>query len=586
MKKWIIRENNSDIEKMAAFLKSDKVLANVLANRGIVTPRKLKFFLNGGKKDFYDTWKMKDFAEGFKIVCNAIENKEKITIYGDYDADGINSTVILYKALKRCGAYVAYYIPDRESEGYGMNVNSVNKLFKDGTQLIFTCDNGIACFEEIEQAYKLGMRVVVLDHHDVRCDENNAEILPVAEAVIDTKRKDCEYPFKNMCAGGLAYKFAAELYKKFNIPPQEADIFLPYAAIATVCDIVDLLEENRIIVKEGLRLIKSTKEIGLRALLEATELVNNENISVYHVGFIIGPCINATGRLEQAAVAVELFITEDTERAAVLARKLVELNNSRKEMTRQAVARICDNIDKEQLTDKVLVMYDEKIHESIAGIVAGRVKEMYYLPAIVLTKGESLVKGSARSIESYNIFEELCKCQELLEKFGGHPMAAGMSLKYENIEKLRKKLNEICVLTEEDVTQSLKIDMELSPEDISFELVNELNFLQPYGRANEEPVFLQRQVKVKKVDFIGKNKNFLRMQCVMADGKSIYALSFNGYDDFKQIITEEYGESFFRELLTGVQHSLLMDMVFSISINEYNANKSLQLMLKDFKLSQ
>lgn len=586
MKNWVLKENNSNIGKMSEYLNSSTVFANILANRGIITPRKLKFFLNGDKSGFYDTWKMKDFAKGFEIICKAIENKEKISIYGDYDADGINSTVILYKALKRCGAEVIYYIPDRESEGYGMNVETVHKLSQIGIELIFTCDNGIACFEEIEQANKLGMKVVVLDHHDVRCDEDGKELLPKAEAVIDPKRSDCEYPFKQMCAGGLAYKFAVELYKYFKIPLEETDIFLPYAAIATICDIVDLQEENRIIVKEGLKLIKETTEKGLRALLEATELINNENVGVYHIGFIVGPCINATGRLEQATIAVELFTCEDENRAKSLAAKLVELNNSRKEMTKKAVERAVQNIEKIGLGDnKVLVIYDEEIHESIAGIVAGRIKELYYLPTIVLTKGEKFVKGSARSIEAYNIFEELCKCQELFEKFGGHPMAAGMSLKYENVDKLRKKLNDLCILTEEDLIPNLFIDSYLPIEEISFDLLKELNFLAPYGRANEEPVFAQKSVIVKKVDFIGKNKNFLKMQCICNDDRTINAMSFDGYDEFKKMVTERYGKDFFEEMQKGAEYRLVMDIAYTVNINEFNGNKSLQMMLKDFKFS-
>ncbi len=586
MKKWVLRENSSNIGKMAEYLNSSAVFANILANRGLITPRKLKNFLNGDKSGFYDTWKMKDFAKGFGIVCKSIENKEKIVIYGDYDADGINSTVILYKALKRCGAEVIYYIPDRESEGYGMNIETVNKLSQRGIELIFTCDNGIACFEEIEQANKLGMKVVVLDHHDVRCDESGKELLPKAGAVIDPKRGDCEYPFKQMCAGGLAYKFSIELYKYFRIPLKETDIFLPYAAIATICDIVDLQEENRIIAKEGLKLIRETAEKGLRALLEATELINNENIGVYHIGFIIGPCINATGRLEQATIAVELFTCEDENRAKYLAAKLVELNNSRKEMTKDAVERAVKNIEETGVgKDKVLVIYDEEIHESIAGIVAGRIKELYYLPTIVLTKGEKLVKGSARSIEAYNIFEELCKCKELFEKFGGHPMAAGMSLEYENVDNLRKKLNDLCVLTEQDLIPNLFIDSYLPIEEISFDLVKELDFLAPYGRANEEPVFAQKAVTVKRVDFIGKNKNFLKMQCLCNDGRIINAMSFDGYDELKKMVTERYGKDFFEEMQKGAEYRLVMDIAYTVNINEFNGNKSLQMMLKDFKFS-
>lgn len=581
----MIKANKINSDLLAKATGINNLTAKILVNRGIVNPKQVLEFINPVIENMYDTLLIKDMIESINFIIKSVNNNDKIAIYGDYDVDGIMSTVILYKAFKRCGANVIYYIPDREAEGYGMNIESVHKLNVLNVNTIFTCDNGIASIEEIKEAKNLGMNVIVLDHHNVRHDSDGKQILPEAQAVIDPKREDCNYPFKKMCAGGIAYKFVIELYKALAIPIKEAENFIIYAAIATVCDIVDLVDENRIIVKKGFELFNKTKDIGLKALIEAT-ILTDKTIGVYQVGFILGPCINATGRLEQAITAVKLFITDNIEEAKVLATKLVELNNSRKSMTTLAVEEAMKMLEQSDLKkDRVLVVYNENIHESIAGIVAGKIKENYYLPTIVLTKGEQMVKGSARSIEEYNIFEELCKCSDLLDRFGGHPMAAGMSLKYENIELLRQKLNSMCVLTQEDIIPKIRIDAQLPLESINFKLVDEIEKLAPFGKGNETPLFAQKNIKILKIDFIGKEKNILKFQCKIENNKQIAAISFDGYSNFKSMIYENYGEELFNNIVMKKKIELNLDMIYTININEYNGIKSLQMFVKDFRLT-
>lgn len=588
MNKWLIRKNKVNINLLANTLGISNIIVTILSNRGIVNPTQIMSFINPVMENMYDALIMEDMEKGISFIIESIKNDNNIAIYGDYDADGIMSTIILYKALKRCGANVIYYIPDRETEGYGMNIESIHKLYDLGINVIFTCDNGISAIEEVKEAKKLGMNVIVLDHHDIRFNEHNEEVLPEeAYAIIDPKRKNCKYPFKNMCAGSIAYKFAVELYKNFiDVSIEEINNFIIYATIATICDIVDIVDENRIIVKKGLELINNTNNIGIKALIQETSLAD-KNIGVYQIGYILGPCINATGRLEQATTAVKLFITEDVNEAEELAKKLVELNNTRKSMTSLAVEKALKTIEETELkNDRVLVVYDENIHESIAGIVAGKIKENYHLPTIVLTKGEKMAKGSARSIEAYNVFEELCKCSELLDKFGGHPMAAGISLEYKNINLLREKLNKMCTLTSDDIIAKIRIDKQLSLKDISFELVQDIEKLQPFGKGNETPLFAEKNITILKTDFIGKEKKILRFQCELCKNKTITAISFNGYEDFKKMIVDSYGENIFSNIILGEKVELNLDMIYTVNVNEYNGYRSLQMMIKDFRISQ
>lgn len=583
MNRWTIKRNKTDINRLAKLANISNVSATILANRNILEIEDVKSFLNPCFENMHDNLLMKDMKKGIEFIAKSIKENKKIAIYGDYDADGIMSTVILYKALSRCKANVIYYIPDRESEGYGMNIESVHKLYNLNVNVILACDNGIAAIEEIEEAKKLNIDIVVIDHHDVRFNDKGEQLLPNAYAIIDPKRLDCPYPFKKMCAAGLCYKFVIELYKAMSIPTDECQKFIEYAAIATICDIVDLLDENRIIVTEGLKRLNKTKDIGLKALIEETNLAD-KNIGVYQIGFIIGPCINATGRLEFATTAVKLFISNSEQEVHDLAVKLVNLNESRKAMTLKAVEKVIETIAKSDLkNDKVLVIYDEEIHESVAGIVAGKIKERFYLPTIVLTKGENMAKGSARSIEQYNMFEELCKCSDLFYKFGGHPMAAGMSLEYKNIDILRQKLNDICTLTDIDIIPKLHIDFRLPLDYISFELIEEINKLAPFGRGNEAPLFAEKNIPIHRIAFIGKDKKIIKMQCMSDKGKLIAAISFDGYENFKQLIIKNYGNEAFDTILSGKKFDLNLDIAYTININEFNGNRTLQMIVKDFR---
>lgn len=585
MSRWLMRATKINVREFAQNLNIDIVSAKILANRGICDCDRAVKFLNPSVDNMYNAFDMKDMDKGIEIIANSIENQKKIAIYGDYDADGIMSTVILFKSLKRCNADVIYYIPDRESEGYGMNIDSVYKLFDMGVDTILTCDNGIAAIYEIDEAKKLGMTVVVIDHHDVRF-ENEQQLLPNADAAIDAKRVDSQYPFKDMCAAGVVYKFAVELYKTMGIDENEAYNFIMYAAIATICDVVDLKDENRIIVKIGLKVLNSTNDIGIKSLIEHTKL-SDKKIGVYQVGFILGPCINATGRLELATTAVKLFTTDSYEEADKLADKLVQLNNSRKSMTDIAVKRAIESIESGEFKDdRVIVLYDETIHESIAGIVAGKIREHYYLPTIVLTKGEIMAKGSARSIDEYNIFEELCKCSELLEKFGGHPLAAGMTLKYENIIPLRKKLNQICKLTSTDIIPKIRIDIQLPIDYISFDLIENIDRLAPFGKGNESPLFAEKNISVFRIDFLGKEKKILKFKCVSPNNRIIDALSFDGYEKFKAIVYEKFGESKFSSIQSSANIELNLDMIYTVNVNQYRNNSILQMVVKDFRISK
>lgn len=590
MSKWILKNKKVSTEFEPFVKRGDLsyIAAKILANRGINKLDQIENFLNPSISKFHNSFDINDMQKTVMLLLKCIKKGCKIAIYGDYDADGIMSTVILFKAFKRLGANVIYYIPDREAEGYGINIDSIYKLKDLEVDTIFTCDNGIAAIEEIKLAKSLDMNVFVLDHHEVRLDELGNQILPIADTVIDVKRTDCNYPFKDMCAAGISYKFVLELYKACNIDLKETEDFIIYAAIATICDVVDLLDENRIIVKQGLDLINKTKNIGLNSLIMATGLTSKK-IGVYQVGFILGPCINATGRLDHAGTAVKLFITDNSDEAYDLALKLVSLNNERKSMTVKAVERVIKSVEQNGIeNNKVLIVYDEEIHESIAGIIAGKVREYFYLPTIILTKGDKMAKGSARSIEGYNIFEELCKCSELLDRFGGHPMAAGMSLKHENIDLLRQKLNDLCVLTKEDMIPQIKIDAKLPIDNINFELVNEIERLSPFGKGNESPIFGEKNVIILKVDVIGKLKNILKFKCLSESGKSITAISFDGYDEFKKIIYDKYNELIFNDIISGknLKFELKLDFIYTVSVDNFNGNEALQMLIKEFRLSE
>ncbi len=587
----MLRRNGIDAKGVAKNIKQSEIIVDILANRGIRAEEEMISFLNPRIEDLHDPQLMKDMDKGVGIVKSHIEAGRTIAVYGDYDVDGVMSSYILYKALLRCGANAIYYIPHRELEGYGMNSKSVEKLNDKGVNLILTCDNGISAIEQIELAKSLDMDVVVTDHHELPFEENEdgsrKEIMPCADAVVNPKRPDCNYPFDLLCAGAIAYKFARKLYREFGIDESEADAYIEYAAMATVCDVVDLVGENRIIASLGMEMLRNTENIGLNALINETG-IEKSKIGTYHIGFVIGPCINATGRLEMAALAMELLLCGDKDEAQTLAKKLVYLNEERKQMTEDGVERVKSLIESSTISqDKVILALDEGIHESIAGIVAGRIKEQYHLPTIILTRGKEMLKGSGRSIEAYNMFEGLMQCKSLISKFGGHPMAAGLSMEEENVDELRRKLNELCELSFEEMERRIRIDRRLPLESVSYSIVEQIKSLEPFGKGNSAPVFAEKGIRVAGIRILGKNKNVLKLSCVFGRMRSqIDAISFDGVEKFKEIIESAMGEHEFNEIASGKKVNIAMDMVYTIGINEYMGSKKLQLLLKDFRISQ
>lgn len=591
--KWVIRKegyNKENVEMLMKGLNVDGLTASVLLNRKIDDIEEARKFLYADIESFIDPYKMKDMKKGVLRVKESIEKGEKITIYGDYDCDGVVSTSILYKGFERCGANFNYHIPDRKLEGYGMNSQRVRILSEEGTKLIVTCDNGIAAFEEIALANELGMEVVLTDHHEVQfVDTENGEkvkMTPPAYAVIDQKQDDCNYEFKALCGAGIALKFIIALYREMGIEQNEALELMEFCAIATVCDIVDLTGENRIIVKRGLELLTNSNNMGINALKEACNLKDRE-IEAYHLGFVIGPCINATGRLESANNAVELLLTNDYNRAKELAELLVKLNDERKHLTELAVEEVIEQIEKEELyKDKVLLVYNSNIHESIAGIVAGRVKEKYNLPTIIMTKAEKDTKGSARSIEIYDIFEELSKCKKLMEKFGGHPMAAGLSAKLENLPKLRKMLNDNCSLTDEELIPKVKIDKSLAINNVSEELLTVLNRLEPFGKGNPTPVLAAKKVLVTDIKLMGEMQNHVKLTCNLPNSNlRIDALCFNKAEDLREMYDDKFGNGSFDDVVYGKRGRFFIDIIYKPSVNVFRGTRTMQMMINNFKLS-
>lgn len=586
--KWMVINKKEDFIKLTNEYEINPLIARLLANRGIVNKKEASLFLKGTVNDLNDASLMKDMKKAVSIIKGSIEEKKKIVIYGDYDCDGVCSTTILYRTLKKLGANFDYYIPNREDEGYGMNSDRIRKLKSEGAEVILTCDNGISAMEQVEVAKELGLTVIITDHHDIPYIEkegNRINVVPNSDCVINPKQGNCEYLFKELCGAGVALKFSMELVNAMGRSFSEFYDLFQYAAIATICDVVELLGENRIIVKEGLKLINNTSSIGLKALIKATGLEGKE-IGEYHFGFVLGPCINATGRLETADLSVELLITEDEKYAEELAKKLYDLNVERQELTFDSVESVISKVEEEIANgEKVILVYDEGIHESIAGIVAGRVRERFNLPAIVMTKGKDMPKGSARSIEGYNMFEELNKCKEYIEKFGGHPMAAGLSVKEENISLLRKALNSKCTLSDEDIIPVIKIDSPLEIKYLDESLVEEIESLRPFGKGNGSPLFAVKNIKVSRVFFIGKEKNFMKFRFVIPGTFGyVEGLNFDKYEDFKNMFTDKYGEEKFLKLVDSGYADFNMDIIYYPTINEFNGKRNIQLNVKNFRL--
>lgn len=529
MQKWRVYSKKADFDAIGSRFNIDPVTARIIRNRDVTDMENVDMYLNGTLDRLHDPMMMKDMDKAVSVIASSIRDNKHIRIIGDYDIDGICSIYILFKGLKICGADVDYEVPDRITDGYGINENLIKQAYEAGVEVIITCDNGIAAASQIDYANELGMTVVITDHHDVpyeETDNGRRYIIPKAAAVVDPKQNDCRYPFKMLCGAGIAYKFIDCMVKEFQTGDSVMPELLQFAAIATVGDIVDLLDENRIIVKEGLKLIANTRNYGLNALMAVTG-VSRESINAYHIGFVLGPCLNASGRLDSAKRALKMLVTDDRAEAERHAGELKDLNEERKKLTSEAVDKAVDMVENSSLKDdRVLVIFLPDCHESIAGIVAGRIREKYYKPVIVLTRGEQEAKGSARSIESYNMFEKLSECKDLFTRFGGHPMAAGLSLPEENIPEFRRRINEHCNLSEEDLTETVWIDVPMPLEYINEKLILELDGLEPFGKANPKPVFADKNISIRNIRAIGKDKQYTRMTIAKDSGIVIDAVGF------------------------------------------------------------
>ena len=584
--KWLLRNRKVDLKAMSEKYKISQLLCKLMVNRDIIDENIINSYINPVYKYLHSPKTMKDVVIAVDIIKRKIQENKKIRIIGDYDVDGIISVFILYTALKKCGANVDYEIPDRIKDGYGINENIVKVAYDEGVDTIITCDNGISAIDQIQYAKDLGLTVIVTDHHDVPFIEEDGVrtfLSSQADAIINPKQIECEYKFKSICGAGVAFKLMEALYEEIGMDKEECYKLIEFVAIATVCDVVDLIDENRIFVKNGLEMLNNSKNIGINALKKACGLEDKE-ITAYHLGFVIGPCLNASGRLDSAKKGLELLLMEDDEEAEKLAQEIVDLNDARKNMTKEGVDRAINIIDSTDINnDKILVVYIPDIHESLAGIVAGRVKEQYNKPTIILTKSEEGVKGSARSIEEYNMFEGLLACKELLDKFGGHPMAAGLSLQEDKVDELRIALNNKCELTDEDLTRKIMIDSSLPLEYLNLHLIEELNVLEPFGKGNSKPVFGVRDAKITKAILLGKDKNVLKLKLLTNNNITIDAMIFNDLENFESKIIEKYGNEELDNLYNKSNNNIPMDFTFYPSINEWNGNKSIQIVVNGIR---
>lgn len=569
MEKWVVCTKKADFYGIAEKFRINPVIARLIRNRDVIGDEKIQEYLHGTLADLPSGRKMKDLEKAAEILEKKIQEGCRIRIIGDYDIDGVTSTTILLKGLKRLGAKVDTCIPDRIKDGYGINEHLISKALEDGIDTIVTCDNGIAAYNEITEAKESGMTVVITDHHDVpfRDTKNGRKwIIPPADAVVNPKQQNCPYPNKNLCGAVVAWKLIWIMYENAGIPAEEILTFTELAAVATVGDVMDLQGENRIIVKEGLRQLSHTETPGLKALIQVNNLEHAE-ISSYHVGFVLGPCINASGRLDTASRALKLLCEQDPVEAARLAGDLIALNESRKAMTEQGKEEAIEKVENSDLkNDRVLVIYLPDCHESLAGIIAGRIRELYNKPVFVLTKGEKSAKGSGRSIEAYSMYEELVKCRDFMEQFGGHPMAAGLSIKEENIERFRKRLNENCTLTEEDLRPKIVIDVPMPVSYISRELVEQLSLLEPFGKGNVKPLFAQKNLSVLNLRIFGKNHNVAKMKLTDGSGTSVDAVYFGEAEKFVEFVKSHERIS----------------VTYYPEINSYQGRETLQAVIRNY----
>lgn len=564
--RWMLQTKKADFSEIAGRYQISPITARIIRNRDVVGEEAINRYLNGTLNDLYSPHLFKDMDKAIEILSGKITHGKKIRVVGDYDIDGVCSTYLLYKGLLRVGAKVDYEIPDRIKDGYGINESIIRNACQEGIDTVITCDNGISAISQITLAKELGMTVIVTDHHEIMV-KDGVETLPPADAVVNPKQKDCPYPYPEICGGLIAYKLVQALYEYYHIPTEEWESLLEFAAIATVGDVMKLQDENRIVVKYGLKQIRKTNSLGLQKLIEKNNL-DAEYLTAYHIGFVIGPCLNAGGRLSTAKLALSLLLCEDRDRADEMAMELKELNDLRKDMTKQGLKLAVEQVEEHYLEDKVLVVYLPDCHESLAGIIAGRLREHYQKPSFVLTKGEEGVKGSGRSIESYHMFEALVEVKDFLVKFGGHPMAAGLSLEEAQVDAFRRALNQNARLTSEDFIQKVWIDVAMPLEYVNEPLIQELERLEPFGQGNEKPQFAQKDLHIRSVRVLGKNRNVVKLSLVSPQGTPMDSLLFGD------------GDSFLEEL--GGKKT--MDVIYYPTVNEYNGNRSLQIVIKNYKI--
>lgn len=575
----------ADFEEIGKQFHISPVLARIIRNRDVIGVESIEKFLHGTSEQFYSPWLFKDMEKAVEILTEKIAQGKKLRIVGDYDIDGVCATFILKKSLDALGAVTDTYIPNRIEDGYGMNDEIIRKAKEDGVDTILTCDNGIAAAAQVELAKSLGMTVIITDHHEVPYEEKGQQkwyLVPMADAVIDPKQEDCQYPFSSICGAFVAYKLIEALCRRQNIWPMKHEKELrTAAAFATVGDVMELLDENRILVKEGLKLLENTENVGLKSLLQITGLVDTK-LTPYHVGFVLGPCINATGRLDVAKRALELLLTEDKAEAATIAGELKDLNDSRKEMTQKGVEQAVLYVEEKNMEqDRVLVVYLPECHESLAGIIAGRLREKYGKPAFVLTDSKEGVKGSGRSIETYHMYDNMTKIKDVFTKYGGHKMAAGLSLEQDRVEEFRQRINEICTLTEEDMVEKIHIDVPMPICYADFAMVEQLALLEPYGNGNPKPLFAQKNITLCSARLLGQNKNVAKFLLQDERGYRVEGICFSHVDELFDRLERDFSKEKVEQLLAG-RGDVVVSIAYYPEINEFRKQRSLQMVITHF----
>ncbi len=586
MEKWIEIRKGGNFMEMAKKYGIDPLIARIIRNRDIIDEKEITEYLYGGKEALHNPHLLKDVDKAAEIIAEGIAEKKAMRIIGDYDIDGVNATYILLDGIRRCGGNVDAAIPDRMKDGYGINEHLIEQALSDGKELLITCDNGIAAINEINFAKEKGMTVVVTDHHEIpyRNTEQGKEFLRSnADAIVNPKQADCPYPCKGICGAVVAWKLVQVLYERMDIPVEEADIFIENAGFATVGDVMDLTGENRILVKLGLKALEHTKNPGMKALIAKNKL-SDKPLSAYHIGFVLGPCINASGRLDTAKRSLELLLERDEVKASALAGELVELNESRKYMTQQETQKALEQIEKEgREKDKVLVVYLPECHESLAGIIAGRIREAYQRPVFVLTRGEEGVKGSGRSIEAYSMFDKMTEVAELFTKYGGHPMAAGLSMREEDIDKLREQLNQKAELSEEDMAEVVRLDAVLPMSYFTVDTIRQLSVLEPCGKSNTRPVFADRNIKVTRAGIVGVNRNVLKLHLLDSKGNPVAGVYFGEVEKFLTFLSEKFGSEEVDAAMHGKENSIQFAAVYEPAVDTYSGRESVQAIIRRFR---